>query len=49
MEGTTNSTGIQWIRKVDRADDDDPSPKKPRWGQDGTEHAAAEGKNDFGI
>jgi len=49
VEGTTNSTGTQWTRKVDRADDDDPSSKKPKWGHDGTEHAAAEGQNDFGI
>ena len=32
VEGVTNATGTKWTRNSDRQKDDNPSPKKPRWG-----------------
>ncbi|CAN6381079.1 unnamed protein product [Urochloa humidicola] len=32
VEGTINSAGNTWTRNSDRAEDEHPSPKKPRWG-----------------
>ncbi|KAG2575744.1 hypothetical protein PVAP13_7KG373201 [Panicum virgatum] len=49
VEGITNSAGTQWTRKSDRANDDNPSPKKPRWGDGGARQDNLSGKSDAGA
>ena len=49
VEGITNSAGTQWTRKSDRANDDNPSPKKPRCGDGGARQDNLSGKSDAGA
>ncbi|CAO2203360.1 unnamed protein product [Urochloa humidicola] len=47
VEGVTNTAGNIWTRNLDRTNEDNPSPKKPRWGAAGGDQQGSSTSTQF--